>query len=1364
MRNFLISLFFILTSSLLIAGNGDNAVTVRPDGNDLLLTFNLPAVQMKTVTVDGRQFQRLVMDGAGVTSIVGQAELPLFAVNIALPGNTLPEITILEKSSRLLALKSPVYPVQMPWPKNRPLSERPFSMDRGWYNSTHSQSEPVSDRKLFVIRGTTGTTIVIRPFNYNPLTNNLTAVDHMVIRLHITDNSKGYREPSAPAFRALFHRIFANHEGLERAEAIVMKAQTGTKDLLRKYLIITAPEFESTLADFVAHKESLGYAVTVVTTTVAGVTTTAIKNYLQGAYDDLDTRPEFVLLVGDTGKIAAWTSTQLDNPRNDLYYSTLEGTDYFPDVFVGRFSVSTVDELQNIIDKTIYMESNLSNLPKKVLFMASDDNFPITEGTHNYVNTNYFGPDGYSATKLYNRLNPGTQATIDAINGGERFAVFSGHGNWNYWQDGPVFYQNNVRALTNDIFPFVFSFSCLTGKYDALECFGETWIRVANGGTSFWGSSVFSYWNEDDVLEKGVFKAALVDELNQICPMFNAGKMAVYNHYAGGGSTKRYFEQYNLMGDPSVYTRGELPNASKGRIILDAPRVACNGQVAVQVWDSDLEMESFFISVENPANGHSLEIEVYKFDSGKYAGMSPFNVQALDPGVSDSGELIFHYADGNYGGEGAMDVTESLALDCDGPVLMHREVQTLQSTGGIVTLYFSEKCDADVTVKSGSTKISSKNGNREDSVELDLSGLNPQTAYTADLQLTDELGHTSIFVDVPLFITPAGASGTYYPCDDESEATHSADVGTDVWSMISTINAYSNGLCWFGEDVDTTTDSSLVVGPVTIPSDGTPLLSFWHYYDLEAGPEDGYDGGVLEISTDNGASFSDLGSYITNGGYDGTIHTDFGSPIAGRSAWTGTNSAMSQVSVDLSDYAGQSVSFRFRIGCDASISNTGWYVDDIEVSSVSIAPEPLTFLNLTPGSVLYLNTADEAGSLNMTVRNASGTTLGTKTVALNPYSVLKGTVEEIFNPVDVSDVATVEVVPDSFVAGWQMQDFEDARGPMRTWTPAFRGEGKPAVVVPHVASAIVHGELYWNTWLSVMNSGSSWEGLLFTYTPPFLPFAGNVQVPALGFVQANVEDDIFDGNFPDEGVEFASLTLPDMASGELMGIKAMESFDKKTVANAAQLTLDMKAGKELLVAHVAGNINFWWTGIALDNLSTTADALVSVSGYTKDGVLSEQKDYSVDPGGKLIFVTNTEFPVEVAWFKVESSLPLIGYELFGTTNNQSMAGLSIPTEGANDIFLPIVDVELVNDWYGLTILNPNETAVTVTLHFYRNGISVGQTSVPLGALSKSVGLLSDYFIGEADLIEVTAIGKVVAFCLEGKVDHSTLGGVLGMAR
>ena len=107
-------------------------------------------------------------------------------------------------------------------------------------------------------------------------------------------------------------------------------------------------------------------------------------------------------------------------------------------------------------------------------------------------------------------------------------------------------------------------------------------------------------------------------------------------------------------------------------------------------------------------------------------------------------------------------------------------------------------------------------------------------------------------------------------------------------------------------------------------------LKFWHRFDVESG----FDGGVLEVSTDGGASWQDVaaaGGVFLNGGYTGTITTGTGSPIAGRSAWTGTYSAMYQVHVDLNALAGETALFRWRAAFDESFEaiGGGWWVDQV---------------------------------------------------------------------------------------------------------------------------------------------------------------------------------------------------------------------------------------------------------------------------------------------------------------------------------------------------------------------------------------------------------------------------------------------------
>lgn len=117
-----------------------------------------------------------------------------------------------------------------------------------------------------------------------------------------------------------------------------------------------------------------------------------------------------------------------------------------------------------------------------------------------------------------------------------------------------AFAQSQVNSLTNTYFPFVYSFACLTGQYQNAECFGETWIRRAKGGSVFWGSSVNSFWDEDKILERRLFRAMFTDGLEKTGPMFVQAKTYLVLHYGDATTTmRRYLEMYNCLGDPSLY-------------------------------------------------------------------------------------------------------------------------------------------------------------------------------------------------------------------------------------------------------------------------------------------------------------------------------------------------------------------------------------------------------------------------------------------------------------------------------------------------------------------------------------------------------------------------------------------------------------------------------------------------------------------------------------------------------------------------------------------------------------------------------------------------------------------------------------------
>ncbi|HNT37175.1 MAG TPA: hypothetical protein PKH07_19445, partial [bacterium] len=157
---------------------------------------------------------------------------------------------------------------------------------------------------------------------------------------------------------------------------------------------------------------------------------------------------------------------------------------------------------------------------------------------------------------------------------------------------------------------------------------------------------------------------------------------------------------------------------------------------------------------------------------------------------------------------------------------------------------------------------------------------------------------------------------------------HYATMGADTWTL-STECPFprSPTNTWHGQSSDAIQDAHLVTPALNIPPGC--VLSFWHTYKFEST----FDGGVIEISLDGGITWTDLGEHIiSQNGYNAVISTDYMSPIAGRTAWSGgTLGPMVEVRVDLSPFAGLLRLVRFRLASDAGNYREGWFIDDLKV-------------------------------------------------------------------------------------------------------------------------------------------------------------------------------------------------------------------------------------------------------------------------------------------------------------------------------------------------------------------------------------------------------------------------------------------------
>ena len=216
------------------------------------------------------------------------------------------------------------------------------------------------------------------------------------------------------------------------------------------------------------------------------------------------------------------------------------------------------------------------------------------------------------------------------------------------------------------------------------------------------------------------------------------------------------------------------------------------------------------------------------------------------------------------------------------------------------------------------------------------SGLRCGSAAMLELQLTTSFGITKL--PVAIRVGRASGSGAILFSDD-------VDSGIAGWKMksfsIASNLAHSGVSSYRAVDRGNGQDDSLLATllrkqKIAIPAEaGRVRLSFFQVFNFEPG----FDGGVLEISSDGGDSWQDLGSRIITGGYDGKVTGVSSNPLGDRFAWTarGRPGIFSQVVIDLDDFAGMRIKIRFLAGFDEATGvkdgYAGWYIDDIRITA-----------------------------------------------------------------------------------------------------------------------------------------------------------------------------------------------------------------------------------------------------------------------------------------------------------------------------------------------------------------------------------------------------------------------------------------------
>jgi Peptidase family C25/SdrD B-like domain len=219
----------------------------------------------------------------------------------------------------------------------------------------------------------------------------------------------------------------------------------------------------------------------------------AIKNFLQYATSSWASKPDFVLLFGDS---SADSKGYLNGSSRDFVPTKLTDTNYMEtasdssladfndddieDIAIGRLPVATLAEADSMLAKLARFDAQGTRQVLKNVLVADSEFGNLSDEIASQM------PAGITTVKL-NRADIGDanmRAQIVAnANDNPLVVSYFGHGNTSNWTNAGVFNKSDALSLSNDKLSFYLLMTCLNGYTHSpySDSLAESLLR-SNGG------------------------------------------------------------------------------------------------------------------------------------------------------------------------------------------------------------------------------------------------------------------------------------------------------------------------------------------------------------------------------------------------------------------------------------------------------------------------------------------------------------------------------------------------------------------------------------------------------------------------------------------------------------------------------------------------------------------------------------------------------------------------------------------------------------------------------------------------------------------------------------------------------------------
>jgi hypothetical protein len=562
MRNLLLLTVFVLLYSLVSYSQqyyySDNYTeqgfeVLQSTPEKIRMEASVNAWTLSNISVNRELLQKIELPGHFLPNDEGMPDLPGSGRYIAIPQGASASLRIIRMQTETLQNIELAPAPRIPkTTENGPLF---YAKNQSVYNTNSLYpANPVSLSAPTQVRGVDVVMIGITPFQYNPVSKELVVIRDIEIEVVFEGGNGQFGDTRLRSrwWEPLLADMLVNFEQLS-TPTLTPSPNWGRDGEGAEYLIICPddPEFLAWADTIRIFRNKQGINTGIVTTTeMGGNTVTAIRNYINNAYNTWDIPPAAILILGDYGTSGSTVVSPIwDNYcASDNIFGDVNNDD-LPDIVMSRIMAQNATHLETMITKFIGYETNppvnpdyyahpvtalgwqterwfqvcievvggfFRNVLDKdpIRVNAVYDGNPSVDPWSTAPNTgtimNYFGPNGLgyipSSPSALGGWSGGTSNQINAaINSGSFLLLHRDHGYEQGWGE-PAYSNSSLSGLDNEDLTFVYSVNCLTGKFNyGSECFAEAFYRHPQRALGIIAASEVSYSFVNDTYVWGAF-------------------------------------------------------------------------------------------------------------------------------------------------------------------------------------------------------------------------------------------------------------------------------------------------------------------------------------------------------------------------------------------------------------------------------------------------------------------------------------------------------------------------------------------------------------------------------------------------------------------------------------------------------------------------------------------------------------------------------------------------------------------------------------------------------------------------------------------------------------------------------------------